>query len=111
MSDSELDDYFRKIRAYSYNYRPDWKGKSDARDDSMEVGPMAQDLEASGPFGKALVREGDDGYLRVDASRAALQTMGEVGNLRREADVLRREQDALRKELYALRQTHPKKVR
>lgn len=68
-----MADFFSKLKAHSYKY-DDPKAPGSAP--GTHYGPMAQELERTGPVGASTVTEGPDGVKRVDAARLALALAG-----------------------------------
>jgi hypothetical protein len=80
-ADSPIDAHLRGAPGYRYRYREGFGEDTEAE----HAGPMAQDLER-GPFGKALVKKGADGYRRVDTGRLTLVNHAALSSMRGELD-------------------------
>ncbi len=79
-----LAEHLRAAPGYRYRYKDGF-----GEDPSHEhAGPMAQDLEKS-PFGKTIVRRGQDGLRRVDTSRLTLVNHAALAGMRSELDRLK----------------------
>lgn len=79
-----IAEHLRGAPGYRYRYKP-----GVGEDSAVEhAGPMAQDLER-GPFGKALVKQGPDGFKRVDTGRLSLVNHAALASMRSELDRLK----------------------
>jgi hypothetical protein len=79
-----IAEHLRGAPGYRYRYKP-----GVGEDPGVEhAGPMAQDLER-GPFGKALVKPGPDGFKRVDTGRLSLVNHAALASMRSELDRLK----------------------